>query len=37
MSKCLIKKKDLITLIKVTFYPEKTHTLHMNMFLILLI
>ena len=33
---CLIKK-DLIKLIKVTFYPEKPHTFHRNMFLIILI
>jgi len=32
---CLIKKKDLINSDK--SYPGKTHTLHMNMFLILLI
>jgi len=27
---------DLIKVINVTFYPEKTHTFQMNMFLILL-
>jgi len=34
---CLIKKKDLIKLIKVTFYPGKLILVTLDMFFILLI